>query len=62
MRGRRRGAEKTSKRDEKEFAAWMCAGGVERETERAGEESCDTRSQIDGQIDKTVSVRGARLH
>lgn len=38
MRGRRRGAEKTSKRDEKEFAAWMCAGGVERETELAGEQ------------------------
>lgn len=37
-------------------------GEGDRASRRAGEESCDTRSQIDGQIDKTVSVRGARLH
>lgn len=39
--------------------------GEEEETEWGGEqgaESCDARSKIDGQIDKTVSVRGARLH
>lgn len=49
----------------------VCFGGVEKTSKRkkwgrarrrAEVESCDARSRIDGQRDKTVSVRGARLH
>ncbi len=48
-------------RDEEEFAGWRSEEG-DRASWRAAVESCDARSQIDGQRDKTVSVGGARLH
>lgn len=44
---------------------WTSAEEVAGETERAGEQGWSHvthAEQIDGQIDKTVSVGGARLH